>query len=172
MRVAKVGLAVAVAVGLAVAFCAPRAFAAGSARQLKAPAQRIAAFEPPVGWERAATPPSTRLLGTWAHHLGGRITLGAERVPSTATAQKLFDDSRAALEKQGWKLGKIDRQPTRTTVEATLDQGKRIARQLYLVEDGFAYVITLVAPADQLADRAHDFDESVASLKLGAADAH
>jgi hypothetical protein len=156
------------ALGLAVAAVAGRAHA--SARGLRAPAQRIVAFDPPPGWERAATPPSSRLLGTWSHRDGGRLTLAAERVAAGVTAQRLFDDSKPALAKQGWTLGKVEAQPMRVVADATLDGGKRVARQLYLVEEGFAYVITLVAPVEQRADHARDFDEAVGSLKLGAAD--
>ncbi len=159
-------LAVAVALGGAALLAAVPALATGPLRTLRAPAQRSVAFEPPAGWERAASPPSSRLLATWSHHDGGRLTLVAERV-SGRSAQQLFDESRPSLEKQGWTLGKVERKPERVVVEATLERGKRIARQLYLVEEGFAYVVTLVAPAAQLADRAHDFDEAIASLRLG-----
>ena len=62
---------------------------------------------------------------------------------------------------------RVDRQPARVLVEATLDKGRRIARQLYLVEEGFAYVITLVAPLEQKDQRSRDFDEAIGSLKLG-----
>jgi hypothetical protein len=141
--------------------------ATGSLRALRAPAQRIVSFEPPAGWERAASPPSSRLLATWSHHAGGRLTLVAERIAGK-TAQQVFDESRPSLEKQGWTLGRVDRKPDRVVVEATLDKGRRMARQLYLVEEGFAYVITLVGPVEQQSERAHDFDEAAASLKLGA----
>jgi hypothetical protein len=158
-----------VALGLALLAVAGQAHA-GGVRGLRAPAQRIAGFDPPSGWERAATPPSTRLLGTWAHRDGGRLTLAAERVPAGVTAQRLFDDSKAALGKQGWVLGKVEAQPMRVVAEATLDGGKRLARQLYLVEEGFAYVVTLVAPVEQRVERARDFDEAIGSLKLGTPD--
>jgi hypothetical protein len=165
MRPARLLLALRVA-ALLVAAAAP-ARASGPARALRAPAQRIVSFEPPTGWERAASPPSARLLGTWSHHDGGRLTLVADRV-SGKSAQQVFEQSRPSLEKQGWSLGHVDRKPDRVVVEATLDKGRRIAKQLYLVEEGFAYVVTLVGPVEQQSERGHDFDEAVASLKLGA----
>jgi hypothetical protein len=143
------------------------ASAIGPLRALHAPAQRVVSFEPPAGWERSASPPSSRLLGTWSHHDGGRLTLAAERT-TVKSAQQVFEQSRPSLEKQGWTLGRVDHKPERVVVEATLDKGRRMARQLYLVEEGFAYVVTLVGPVEQQAERSHDFDEAVASLKLGA----
>ena len=132
--------------------------------------QRIVLFDPPTGWERGASPPSSRLLGTWSHQDGGRLTLAAERAAAGVLATRIFDDGRPTLVRQGWSLTHVDRQPTRVVVEATLAAGKRMARQLYLVEEGFVYVITLVAPAAQTTDRARDFEAACASLKLGKAE--
>jgi hypothetical protein len=141
---------------------------------LRAPAQHIVAFDPPGTWERAPTPPSSRLLATWAHRDSGRLTIAAQEVGAKVDAATLFDESRTSLERQGWTLGHVDRGKTtpamRVLVDATLDKGKRVARQLYLVEAGFAYVVTLVAPAEHAADRLRDFDDAVATLKLGDGD--
>ena len=102
------------------------------------------------------------------HAANGAVVVAAEKVAPGTMAQGLFDGSRKALEKQGWTIGRVDRQPNKVLVEAQLDHGKRLARQLYLVEEGFAYVVTLVAPAAQQAERTRDFDETVASLRLDA----
>ncbi len=144
-------------------------------RILRAPAQRILSFDPPGTWERAPTPPSSRLLATWAHRDAGRLTIAAQQVGDVTDAAKIFDESRASLERQGWSITHVDRAKAgapsgRVTVDASLDKGKRIGRQLYLVEGGFVYVITLVAPQEQAADRLRDFDDAVASLKLGDSD--
>jgi hypothetical protein len=154
-----------------VSFVATRTDAAGgSVRTLRAPDQRIQSFEPPSAWERAADPPSSLVLGVWSHRDGGRITLAADRVASGTVAGRVFDDSRKSLVSQGWSLGKVDRAPNgaRVLVEATLEHGRRIARQAYIVDGGFVYVVTMVAPAEQTADRARDFEDTVATLKLGA----
>ena len=50
-----------------------------------------------------------------------------------------------------------------TTYVATLDKGKRLARQVYLVEAGWAYVLTLVSETAQAASRGKDFDEVLSS---------
>jgi hypothetical protein len=146
---------------------APGAVAAPSQRAFRSPAHRVTSVEPPTGWERAAAPPSSRLLASWAHRDGARLTLAADRVPASADAKKLFEQSRSSLEKQGWAVGRVDAQPGRVLVEATIDKGKRVARQLYLVEGGLAYVLTLVSDAAEAPARAREFDETVASLKLG-----
>lgn len=143
--------------------------AAPSARLFHSAAYRIAAVDPPSGWELAPSPPSSRLLATWTHKEGARLTLAAESTAET-NAGKLLDQAKPALAAQGWTLKHEDRQPTRVTIEATLDGGKRVARQLYAVEKGFAYVLTLVAPADQSTDRNHDFDDTVTTMRIGAND--
>ena len=148
----------------------PTVASAGSPRALRAPALRIVSFDPPPSWERGATPPSTRLLATWSHASGARLTLAAEHVAGGVTAVRVFDDSRASLEKQGWAIGKVERADGRVTVDAALDKGKRVARQAYVVEGGFVYVVTMVAPADQAADRGRDLDDAVRSLRLGDSD--
>jgi hypothetical protein len=160
----KKAIALAAAIGV---FVPAIALAIGPSRVLRAPEKHVLSFEPPAGWDRAASPPSARLLGTWAHRDGGRLTLAADHAAAGASAMQLFDASKKSLEKEGWSITHVDTQPTRVTVDAKIDKGRRAARQLYLVEDGFAYVVTLVAPAEQQADRAHDFDDAVASLKLG-----
>ncbi len=154
--------------------CAANATAAPSPRLLRAPPQRILAFDPPASWDRAPTPPSSRLLATWAHRDSGRLTIAAQQVGNQGDAGKLFDESRGSLERQGWTITRVDRPKSgvtpRVVVDATLDKGKRVARQLYLVEGGFVYVVTLVAPEEHAAERLRDFDDAVGTLKLGDAD--
>lgn len=142
------------------------AVAAPSAKLFRSPDYRVVAVDPPSGWELAASPPSSRLLASWAHREGGKLTLAAER-SALPDANKLFAQSEGVLKAQGWTLGAIDRQTGRIVVDATLDHGRRIARQLYTVEQGFAYVLTMVAPAEQGPLRARDFDDTVATMRLG-----
>ena len=49
-------------------------------------------------------------------------------------------------------------------LDGKLPDGKRFIRQLYLVEKGFGFVITLVAPESQFPMMSRDFDETVRSL--------
>lgn len=159
------GLAV-VALGLsAVAHATP------SPRAFRSPPHQIVSIEPPAGWDLSASPPSTRLVASWTHRDGAKLTLVAERAAADVEAGKLFEQSRPSLERQGWTLGAVNRQPTRVLVEATLDRGKRSARQLYLVEGGFVYVLTLVAPVEQTSARARDLDETIASLRTSTSEA-
>ncbi|MEO6954259.1 MAG: hypothetical protein ABI321_20825 [Polyangia bacterium] len=146
---------------------ASAAVAAPSAKLFRSPDYRVVAVDPPTGWELAASPPSSRLLASWAHRDGAKLTLAAQRSALT-DADKLFEQSKDALKTQGWSIGAVDKQSGRIAVQATLDHGRRIARQLYCVEEGFAYVLTMVAPAGQGALRARDFDDTVATMRLGA----
>jgi hypothetical protein len=52
-------------------------------------------------------------------------------------------------------------------LEANLDGGRRWVKQLYLVESGIGYVVTLIAP-NEASRLAVDFTEAVRSLSLGA----
>jgi len=156
-------------IAASIGFGSRQSAATPSARLFHSAAYRIAAVDPPTGWELAPSPPSSRLLATWTHKEGARLTLAAESSAETS-AGKLLDQAKGALTAQGWTVKHEDRQPTRVTIEATLDGGKRIARQLYAVEKGFAYVLTLVAPADQVNERARDFDDTVSTMRIGAND--
>jgi len=147
------------------------ATAAPSPRLFRSTAHQIASIEPPVGWDLSASPPSTRLVASWTHRDGAKLTLVAERAPSGVDASKLFDQSRPSLERQGWVIGRTERQPARVSVEASLERGKRGARQLYLVLDGFVYVLTMVAPTEQTSARSKDLDETVASLHTTVSEA-
>ena len=163
-------IALAVGVTALTAIFGGAAHALPAQRQLRAAPQHVISFEPPAGWERAATPPSSRLLATWSHHDGARLSFAAQTVAADVGADKLYAESMRSLEKQGWAITKADRQTGKVTVDASLDKGKRVARQIYLVESGFAYVITLVAPAEQVTERTHDLDDAMTGLKLGTSD--
>lgn len=147
--------------------CTALAVAAPSAKLFRSPDYRVVAVDPPTGWELSASPPSSRLLASWSHRDGAKLTLAAERSAVT-DPEKLFLQSRSVLQAQGWTVGSVEKQAGRVSVEATLDHGRRIARQLYAVEQGFAYVLTMVAPADQADLRARDFDDTLATMRLGA----
>lgn len=165
-----------VAVACAAVLLSPLpASASPSQRLVKSPPHKLQSIEPPPGWELSPSPPSSRLIATWSHREGARLTLAAEAVPNTLDAAQLFQRSRASLERQGWSIGPVTRTPgkngvQRVVVDATLDKGKRSARQLYVVEDGFAYVLTLVSATEQTLARQREFDETVASMRIGTDD--
>jgi hypothetical protein len=58
----------------------------------------------------------------------------------------------------------------RVRLEATLDDGRRLVRQLYAVADGFGYVVTMVGPMARAPQLRRDFDEAAGSLAVGAAE--
>ena len=146
--------------------------ASPSQRLVKSPAHRLQSIEPPPGWELSPSPPSSRLLATWTHREGARLTLAAEQTAGL-DANQLFARSRSSLERQGWTIVKATPSVGKTAgsqrvaVEATLDKGKRSARQLYLIEEGFAYVLTMVNASEQTAARQRDLDETIASMRVG-----
>ena len=156
-------------------WCAPSE-AAPSQRLVRSFPHKLQSVEPPLGWELGTSPPSSRLVATWSHRDGGRLTLASEAAAAGVDATQLFAASRSSLERQGWTLGQTTRGAghtpgsSRIVVEASLDKGKRFARQLYLIEGGFAYVLTMVGPAEQSAPRQREFDETLASLRLGGDD--
>lgn len=141
---------------------------ASSARTYRNPAMKVRAFEPPAGWELAPQASYPRLLASYAHPGGGRLTLSAQKVPPETTAQALVQQARTSLAKQGFSAITVRADATRQRLDADLDGGKRFVRQLYVVEQGLGYVVTLVAPAASNAPMTADFEAAVASLKLGA----
>jgi hypothetical protein len=64
-------------------------------------------------------------------------------------------------------VGSDPREPGRAQLEATLDGGKRILRQLYIVDGNFGYVVTLVAPQKWAVPMLRDFELALRSLVLG-----
>src|SRR4051794_18615596 len=144
--------------------------AAGPSRVYRNDALHVRAFAPPQGWELAPQSSYPRLLASYSHSEGARITLSGQRVAASATAHDLATQSKVPLEKQGFSNIRITRDGDRTHLDADLDGGRRFAKQVYVVSTGFGYVITLVSPLAAAAHAAADFDEAVRSLQLGISD--
>ena len=74
----------------------------------------------------------------------------------------------------GWKyiVETNDQTPTidlpRVRLDAQLDDGRKIARQLYVVADGIGYVVTMIGPAVRAPQLRRDFDEAMLSFDIGA----
>jgi hypothetical protein len=56
----------------------------------------------------------------------------------------------------------------RLRLDAQLDDGRKLVRQLYAVNDGIGYVITMIGPMTRAPQLRRDFDEAVLTLELGA----
>jgi hypothetical protein len=143
-------------------------------RSYRNEAMKVRAFEPPLGWEPQSTGSYTRLLAQWADKDGDRLTLVAARVPPATTARQLADESRPALVRQGFKsiVETSEKAPgsdqMRLSLEARLDDGRKLARQLYVINGGIGYVITMIGSAMRAPQLRRDFDEAALSLELGS----
>lgn len=140
---------------------------ANSNRVYRNEPMRVRSFEPPVGWQLAPQSSYPRLLASYAHREGGRLTLSAQKVQPGVSAQTLVDQSKPALSKQGFTGIRVKTDGDGQRLEAELDGGKRFVRQVYLVDGGIGFVITLVAPVASAAHMGADFEEAVKSLTLG-----
>src|SRR5947209_2335896 len=49
-------------------------------------AMRVRAFEMPIGWEMAPQSSYPRLLASYSHQAGGRVTLSAQKIAPESTA--------------------------------------------------------------------------------------
>src|SRR4051812_48121258 len=83
-------------------------------------AVKVRGFEPPVGWEAQAVGSYARLIGAWETKDGARLTLVAQRARPGAGARSLADESRAALERQGFRAIKVAAAP------AAADESDRV----------------------------------------------
>jgi hypothetical protein len=116
----------------------------------------------------------TRLLALWIDKDGAKLTLVAARVPRGATSRSLADESRPALLRQGFKSiqESSDTAPSsdvaRVRLDAQVAEGRKVARQLYVVNEGIGYVVTLVGPAARAPQLRRDFDEAVLTLEIGS----
>lgn len=142
--------------------------AAGSAHVYRNDQARVRAFAPPAGWELAPQSSYPRLLAAYIGAENSKLTLAGQKLPhSDATALTMAEQSRSSLEKQGFAKVRIEKDGERARVDAELDGGKRYMKQLYLVDGGWGYVVTLIAPTASAARTAPDFEEAVRSLQLG-----
>ena len=148
--------------------------AAQSGRNYRNDAMKVRALEPPVGWEPQPTGSYTRLLASWSDKDAAKLTLVASRVPPKMTARALADESRAALVRMGWRYvvesndQALSGDLPRVRLDAQLDDGRKMARQVYVVADGIGYVLTVIGPAAHAPQLRRDFDETLLSFELGA----
>ena len=138
-------------------------------RVYKNGAMRVRSFEPPAGWELAPAASYPRLLAAYNHPEVGRLTLTAQRVGAGVSAARLANEARAPLAKQGFTQVRItqEKESERVRLEAELGGGQRHALQLYIVDSGIGYVITMISPLAASARSVSDFDAAVRSLSLG-----
>jgi hypothetical protein len=157
----SLALAVAVAaVTAAVAAAAPRGHA------YRNDGARVRSFEPPQSWQPAPQASYPRLLCGYSHPDGGRLTLTTQKVGPGTTADALARAAVLSLARQGFS--DIQRAPDgdRVRLEARIDGGRRFLKQLYLVDGGAAWVISLVAATINQPQMERDFESAVRSLVI------
>jgi hypothetical protein len=140
-------------------------------RNYRNEAMRVRSFEPPASWQLAPQSSYPRLLALYVNADGGRITLTGQKVPAGTTPSTILAQSRPALERQGMAELKITpdpRDPGRIALEATFDGGRRLLRQLYIVDGNLGYVVTLVAPQSRASTMLRDYDVALRSLVIGS----
>ena len=136
-------------------------------------AMKVRGFEAPIGWEPQPTGSYPRLLAQWETKDGGRMTLVAQKLRAELGARALATESRPALERQGFRaITLADERPAgddseRVRLDATVDDGHRFVRQLYVVADGIGYVLTMVGPLARAPQMRREFDEAAVSLSVG-----
>jgi hypothetical protein len=141
--------------------------AAGGARVYRNDQARVRAFAPPAGWELAPQSSYPRLLAAYIGAEGAKLTLAGQRLSRDQSAIALANDARPALERQGFFKVRVSPDGDRARIDAELDGGKRYLKQLYLVDGGWAYVVTLIAPTASAERTSAEFDEAVRSLQIG-----
>ena len=140
-------------------------------------AMKVRGFEAPLGWEPQPVSSYARLLAAWETKDGGRMTLVAQKVKEGATARSLVEESRPALARQKFRDLQLSAAPPagdesdRVVLDATVDDGHLVMRQLYAVAGGIGYVVTVVGPVTRAPQLRRDFDEAAASLTVGDSDA-
>src|ERR1051325_537116 len=106
----------------------PLLVAAGGSRY-RNDAMKVRGFEAPVGWEPQPVGSYARLLAAWETKDGGRMTLVAQKVKQGASARSLADESRPALQRQGFREIKLSLSPQpsdesdRIVLDAVVDDG-------------------------------------------------
>jgi hypothetical protein len=134
-------------------------------------AARIAAFELPRGFQQAAQVGYPRVLLVATGPEGSQLVLSSQPVASGTGAVVLAQRAAAALTAQGFASPRVvPDESERARLEATLDGGRRVLRQLYAVDGDQAVVVTLVAPVGQTAVL-RAFERSLETLEIGAPDA-
>jgi hypothetical protein len=143
--------------------------AAAPPRIYKNDALRVRAFAAPAGWELVPQSSYPRLLAAYVHADGGKLTLAAQKIPVGIQPIALAEQSKPALQKQGFANIRLRKEGDRARLDAELDGGKRFMRQVYVVDGDLGYVVTLIAPLAASHAMGEDFEEAVRSLQLGSA---
>ena len=142
-------------------------------------AWRITSFEVPRGWARvqdAQVPwPGVLLIATAPANAAAhdaRLVVAAQHVGPGQDPLELAAAARPALLKQGFEGARVSPKSSggggepRCQIDATLDGGKRVMRQVYVVAQDVAVVMTLTAPAAAAGPSLRAFDAAVDSLAL------
>lgn len=152
----------------ALLFAVAVAAAAGpnGGRAYRNEAARVRSFEAPPGWQPTPQASYPRLLCSFTHGDGGRLTLVQQKVQPGTTAEALAGAAAPALSQQGYQEIKKSGDAERARLDAKLDGGRRFLKQLYVVDGGSAWVLSLVAPTVQEPLMARDFDAAARSLVI------
>lgn len=148
---------------LALLFAVP---AVAAPRLYRNEAMKIRAFDPPSGWELAPQVTYPGLLASYTHVDGGRLTLAAQKVAGGVDAQKLAEQSRPVLQRQGFSQIKLSSEDGGVRLDAVLDGGKRLARQHYRVANGLGYVVTMIVAAEQAPKHQRELEDTLRSFNL------
>lgn len=145
-----------------------------AARGYRDEAFRVADFQAPPRWQPVPQLPYPGLLTAATDGKGTSIVLSAQRVVPGEDALTLAAAARAVLLRQGYTDAKLielpsDRTPqTRVRLEAAYARGAKLLRQVYVVDDDVALVLTLTAPATAADAALSAFDAAVGSLEIDA----
>jgi hypothetical protein len=127
----------------------------------------------PSGWTATSPSSDARLIGAWENKDGARMSLVAERVKDGVTASALLADARSTLARQGFKdlAGYAERPGAdgreRARLDGSLDGGRVVMHQLYVVADGFGYVLTVAGASKKAPELKRAFDEVSSTLAVG-----
>ncbi len=165
---ARALLAAAALTLFAVAAARFAAAAPSAGRIFRNDAARVRSFEPPSSWQIAPQASYPRLLASYSHPDGGRLTLTMQKVAPGTTAAALAGAAALELTRQGFSdlKQKADSEGDRARIEARLDANRRFLRQLYLVDGSQGYVISMVAGTVNQPQMERDFETAVRSLVI------
>jgi hypothetical protein len=165
-------LALALALALTLPVATPALAGPTTLRLCRNDSLRLRGFEPPVSWQPAPQANYPRVVCAYTHPDGGRLTLSAQKVAPGTAAESLAQGARAGLEKQGFSDVRISvdhsESAPRARLDAHLEGGRRFLRQLYLVDGGLGYVVTLVAGSITEPEMTRDFDWALRTLSIGS----
>jgi hypothetical protein len=151
----------------AILLAAAGAWAAIGGRVYRNPPLRVGQLEVPRGWELTA--PSQiaypRVL-VYAQSGQARFTFAAQHVAPGTTVEVVAAEARAALIKQGWQDATLVPDGERVRLEAHWDGGRRLLRQVYIVDGDMAFVLTLAAPVEHGERFLRDLDEMARTLVI------